>query len=625
MSPSDLRYVDAATTRLADGPASFPDTRHPIGPGIDDRDGAQSLLASPHLLREFRASGRLSEPHMLDILATRLGTQRVPLTILPPDPALEGLVDPRRCLRHAMVPWRRDGDTLLIATASPDTALGLQAILPDLGPVRPVLALRDEVQQHVAARHRPFLRDAMATRVPIGESCRSWRPATPERGTVFAVCLLLATMALILAPQAVFGLLLAWAMMTLVIAMTLKTAAAVAHLSSGRGVAPRSQRIADLPSISILVPLYRERDIAERLVRRLERLDYPRGRLEIVLALEETDGSTADALRDAALPPWMRVVTVPDGAPRTKPRALNYALDFCEGDIVGIYDAEDAPDPDQLLRVAARFRDAPPDVACLQGVLDYYNARQNWLSRCFTIEYATWFRLVLPGMGRLGLALPLGGTTLFVRRDVLEQVGAWDSHNVTEDADLGFRLARHGWRTEVIATTTGEEASCRTVPWIRQRSRWLKGYIVTYMVHVRRPGVLWRQLGPRRFLGFHAHFVTALSQFVLAPLLWSFWLIPLGLPHPMQGYLPHGMLIAAALLFLLSEVVSLALGAIATRGAGHRHLWPYLPTMHLYYPLGCAAAYKALYELVVCPFYWDKTAHGLSLPDRRRRRRRRAA
>ena len=255
----------------------------------------------------------------------------------------------------------------------------------------------------------------------------------------------------------------------------------------------------------------------------------------------------------------------------------------------------------------------PPDVVCLQGFLDYYNPRQNWLARCFTMEYATWFRVMMPGLARLGFAIPLGGTTLFFRRTALEQLGGWDAHNVTEDADLGFRLARHGYRTEMIGTTTGEEANCRLWPWVKQRSRWLKGYMVTYLVHMRDPVMLCRQMGLWKFIGMQTHFITALSQFFLAPFLWSFWLILLGLPHPLVGVVDPFWLRTAAYLFLTVEAIGLVAALIAVSGPAHRHLAFWVPSLHFYFPLGVIAAYKALYELIFAPFYWDKTQHGVSL------------
>ena len=247
----------------------------------------------------------------------------------------------------------------------------------------------------------------------------------------------------------------------------------------------------------------------------------------------------------------------------------------------------------------------------MQGVLDYYNPGTNWLSRCFTIEYAAWFRLILPGFEKLGLAVPLGGTTLFFRRDILEELGGWDAHNVTEDADLGIRLARHGYRTELLDTITLEEANCRVLPWIRQRSRWLKGYAMTYAVHMRDPLLLWRQLGAWRFFGFQVLFLGTLIQFLLAPILWSFWLMLFGLGHPLAEALPGSALIAIAALFLVAEVTNLAINLSALGARDHRFLRPWTISLHFYFPLAAFAAYKGCWEMILSPFYWDKTAHGV--------------
>ena len=199
----------------------------------------------------------------------------------------------------------------------------------------------------------------------------------------------------------------------------------------------------------------------------------------------------------------------------------------------------------------------------------------------------------------------------FFRRDAIEELGGWDAHNVTEDADLGIRLARHGYRTELLHTVTEEEANCHFWPWIKQRSRWLKGYAMTYAMHMQKPGKLWRDLGPWRFFGVQALFLGALSQFVLAPFLWSFWMFPLGLPHPMRGIFSHDVLVVLGAIFLFSEVVTVAIGMVATSTSKHKWLWPWVPTLHLYYPLATLAALKGLWEMVTKPYYWDKTAHGI--------------
>jgi len=254
-----------------------------------------------------------------------------------------------------------------------------------------------------------------------------------------------------IAPVTLLSVLSIVAVVLLVLTCTIKTAAAL--VATGPDAVPVIAEGTVLPVITLLIPLYRERAIADHLLTRLEALDYPRERLDVCLVLEDDDATTRAALNRTHLLTWMRPIVVPQGTLRTKPRALNYALDFARGSIVGIYDAEDAPDPDQLRIVAATFATAPPNVACLQGVLDYYNSSANWLTRCFTIEYASWFRVVLPGYARMGLVVPLGGTTLFFRRDILEQLGGWDAHNVTEDADLGLRLVRAGYRTCLLYTS----------------------------------------------------------------------------------------------------------------------------------------------------------------------------
>jgi cellulose synthase/poly-beta-1,6-N-acetylglucosamine synthase-like glycosyltransferase len=365
-----------------------------------------------------------------------------------------------------------------------------------------------------------------------------------------------------------------------------------------------------LPTVSVMVALFQEGNIAPRLIRRLDRLDYPRDLLDILLVVEEKDRLTREALAAVDLPPWMRIVVVPDGPLKTKPRALNFGLDLCRGSIIGVYDAEDAPEPSQIRKVVERFYQRGADVACLQGVLDFYNPHTNWLSRCFTIEYASWFRIILPGLQKLGLAIPLGGTTLFFRRVALEELGGWDAHNVTEDADLGMRLARHGYRAEILDTVTEEEANCRALPWIRQRSRWLKGYMMTWAVHMRDPALLWRQLGPRKFIGFQILFLCTLSQFLLAPVLWSFWLVPLGIPHPLAEALPPAVMMGLIGLYLLTEVINITMNIMGLRMTKHRMSLLWVPSLHFYFPLGALASYKAAWEMVTKPFYWDKTSHG---------------
>jgi len=570
--------------------------------------------------RILAAEGLVVEEDLLQAHARRLRAKRLDAAQVQDAPVCEVPVDPRLMLKHRFVPLQDATDRPLLASPDLDHLRDITANLPqEIAEAPRVLAPQTAVQNRVATHHATQLAALAQSRVAATESCRNWTGQGGRRlarvlGGVTALCAVTAFY-----PTAMFGLLVGWAVVTLLAALVLKAAAFVARVSDAGTQTPPGSAAPDvavtLPRVSILVPLFREREILHALIARLTRLTYPKCLLDVVLLLEEEDDLTQAALAGIDLPPWIRPVLVPDGAPRTKPRAMNYGLDFCEGEIIGILDAEDAPDPDQITVVARRFAERPREVACLQGVLDYYNPRQNWLARCFTIEYAAWFRMILPGMARLGLAIPLGGTTLYFRRDVLEELGGWDAHNVTEDADLGFRLARHGYRTEMLDTVTEEEANCRLWPWIKQRSRWLKGYMVTYLVHMRRPATLYRQLGAWKFWGFQAHFLAAVSQVVLAPVLWSFWLVLLGLPHPLEQVLPHDVLLGAATMFLMLEMMNIGIYAASVATSRHKGLIAWAPTMHLYAPLGAIAAYKALYELVFKPFFWDKTQHGLSLGE----------
>ena len=570
------------------------------------------------------AHGFVTRADLYAALALQYNTSIADLKADPPDVRLIDALGAEFCIHNAVLPWKRVGGATVMICSRPDEFEALKTRLPaNFGRVHLAIAPEEDLQAAlIAARHRSLAKRA-ETRVADHESCRTW-----DRGPVgrLAVGLLVGIIALFLAaPVAGFALLTAWAVLTLVLNAAIRAVAAYHYLRrpqpaetaqpADSNVEFLSRRrkggMRKLPTVSIMVPLFHETEIARRLVKRLSAISYPRELLDICLVVEEDDTLTQDTIARSDLPRWMRQIIVPRGAVKTKPRALNFALDFCRGTIIGVYDAEDAPDPDQIHKVAKRFAEAGPEVACLQGILDFYNARTNWLSRCFTVEYAAWFRIVLPGLEKIGFAVPLGGTTLFFRREALEELGGWDAHNVTEDADLGIRLARHGYKTELIKTVTQEEANCRVWPWVKQRSRWIKGYAMTWGVAMRDPGALLRELGWWKFIGVQILFAGTLSQFVLAPVLWTFWALPLGLPHPLVGVMPMGMFLGLGAVFLMSEILNIAVGVLAVSGERHRWLRWWVPSLHFYYPLASLAALKGLGEILHKPFYWDKTVHGI--------------
>ena len=552
------------------------------------------------------ARGAIDENTYYQRLAAHSGCGVVDLLQLP-DARLIDRLGAAICLRHKIIPWRTVGEATVIVAAYPDEFAQIRAQVTEVfGRLILAIAPPRQIEATLLALRGNSLVSRAETCVADADSCRGFRAET-LRGPIFLAVLLLLVAAL-LAPVSTLTTLTGLAVLCMFAFSVLKLAA----WNTPKPALPEHPPpTADLPRVSVMVALYRESDIAPRLVKRLGTLDYPRDLLEVLLVVEADDDQTRAALSAAALPPWMRVVSVPRGRVKTKPRALNYALDHCRGTIIGVYDAEDAPEPDQIRRVVSQFAVGPPDLACVQGMLDFYNPRTNWLSRCFTVEYAAWFRQFLPGLERLGLVVPLGGTTLFFRRSHLEQVGRWDAHNVTEDADLGLRLARPGLRTEVIPTVTYEEANCRAIPWIKQRSRWSKGFMMTWLTHMRMPRRLWRDLGPKRFMGVQVLLLGSVLQTLLAPLLWSFWLIPFGLTHPVASALgPQGFAVLYSTFFATTALTLLfdAAGLRKTRH-GLSPLW--VPSLIAYHMLATLAAYKALWELLTKPFYWDKTSHGL--------------
>ena len=376
--------------------------------------------------------------------------------------------------------------------------------------------------------------------------------------------------------------------------------------------ADASPRIPDaaLPRYTVIVPLFREAHMIPSLVSALSASDYPHDKLDIVFACEAVDPDTCAAAKAASIGMFRTVVVppaVPGGEPQTKPRALNAVLAVSDSELVTIYDAEDRPHPGQL-RAAAQAFAAHPDWVALQAPLDYFNTGDGWIARQFGLEYAGLFHVQLPALDRLGLPFPLGGTSNHMRRAELEAVGGWDPYNVTEDADLAFRLAgadRHrriGW----IAPPTQEEACARFRPWFNQRSRWLKGYIQTWLVHMNAPLVGgWRRaLMLQLTLG-----VTLLSVLFYAPVMLSFglWALAnrLGV---VEAPLPPIYLGALG----FSLLCGMAVGALGAVRADKPELLSSVLSMPLYWLMLFPPLVQAIWELRVRPFHWHKTEHGVT-------------
>jgi len=393
----------------------------------------------------------------------------------------------------------------------------------------------------------------------------------------------------------------------------------------GRRMARSSGRGAEdyLPVYTILVPLHREAKILPVLLEHLCRIDYPVEKLEILLLIEADDDETQVALRGCPLPSHIRPTMMPPGQPRTKPRALNVGLHQSHGKYIVIYDAEDRPEPDQLRRAVAAFRASPPEMVGLQARLSFYNRYQSLLTRMFSVEYAVLFDQLLPGLAQSAdsprsVFVPLGGTSNHFRVDVLKTVGGWDPFNVTEDCDLGMRLSRADLVVGLLDSVTWEEAVTQIKPWIRQRSRWIKGFLQTYLVHMREPLLLWKQIGTRPFVDFQMLVGGSCVVLLLNPLMWALTLVYIASKGTAVGtyiesIFPSPLYYPALLSMVFGNFLFFYGNAYVCVRHNLLDLTRYTLLTPLYWVLMSIGAWAGLLSLVRNPFYWAKTDHGVSL------------
>ncbi len=368
---------------------------------------------------------------------------------------------------------------------------------------------------------------------------------------------------------------------------------------------------ASYPVYSVLVPLYRESEVVPELVAALDKIVWPRSKLEIKIICEADDEATLSALAAVPLKPWVEVVAVPACLPRTKPKALNFAAQLISGDFIAVYDAEDRPHPYQMVEAWQRFHGECANLACLQAPLVVTNIMQSGIARMFGFEYAALFRGILPWLAKKNLVLPLGGTSNHFRKSSLQNIGYWDPYNVTEDADIGLRLCRAGYRVSTITRPTYEDGPAQLDTWIKQRTRWFKGWLQTWLVHNRSPLLLMRQLGIGSFIMSQILFAGLLVSALAHPLL-LYTVIDLTVKI-LSGSLENS--IEATLLIVDTTNIALGYGAFLMLGyrslitaERHRFHGVILATP-LYWMAMSIAAWRAVHQLVRKPFYWEKTPH----------------
>ncbi len=372
-------------------------------------------------------------------------------------------------------------------------------------------------------------------------------------------------------------------------------------------------RDVDLPPYTVLVPVYKEPEVVHHLIAGLKKIDYPQHLLDVMLLLEEDDVMTLEAAKAARPPANWRFIVVPNRQPRTKPKACNYGLKFARGEYLVIYDAEDIPEPTQLKMAIVAFRKSPSNYVCFQAALNYFNAEENFLTRMFTLEYSYWFDYLIPGLDRLRLPIPLGGTSNHFDVAKLRKLGGWDPFNTTEDADLGIRASAEDYRVGFINSTTFEEANNELKNWVRQRSRWVKGYMQTFLVYWRSPVRLIRTIGWKNFFAFNLFIGGTPLTFLAAPPLYFiffFWFVTRS--RSVELLFPDVVLYLALLNLLIGNFLGIYLNMIAVYHRKTYSLLPFALLNPFYWLLHSIAAYKALWQLFTRPFYWEKTNHGIS-------------
>jgi glycosyltransferase XagB len=558
-----------------------------------------------------------------NVLARHFRLDFINLIDQPADDSLFESHDYGTYAQYLFLPWKREKGVLWIATADP-TSPELQRRWGSQSGIRFVITSKFDIiweLQRIAGS--TFSRNAVFQLAECDPEHSASVVITPGQKRTLWIILLATIASLLVFPvTAAIGLnaiLSFWMLLSFTFRTFLCWMSCADHI--GMSISKEDVEAlhdADLPIYTIFVPMYKEPTVLPILAAALRRLEYPRSKLDIKLVLEENDLETIQAAKDLALEATFEIIRVPSSVPKTKPKACNYALRLARGKYLTIYDAEDKPEPDQLKKVVAAFQKLGAKTACIQARLNYFNADENWLTRMFTLEYSLWFDMFLPALDQLRVPIPLGGTSNHFDLEKLREVGAWDPFNVTEDADLGLRFASLGYHVGVVNSVTYEEANSQLGNWLRQRSRWIKGYIQTWLVNMRHPVTLYERVGFKGFCSLQlfvgGSIVSTLAYpFMVVPfLIWVF-------SHTiyLNQFFPRPVLMVSTLNLIVGNSCLIYLSMLAVAKRQNYKLLPYALTVPGYWLIQSIAAYKGLWQLITRPFYWEKTVHGISKFTRR--------
>ena len=599
-----------------------------LGAGLIDRHQLEAALVvqrrtGSRLGEVLLHAGAVKERELTRALATQLGVPDLDVSDFEPEPAAVALVPEHVARRHRFVPLAVRNEALFVAIADPfdDNALAALAEHTDL-PVRAIMTSRIAMEQLRQRLHsEAYVETAVAGLVNRSPEESAHRVLSTAQKVVFSLVGLALVAAFALWPVTTLIVVNAVSVLFYAAFSGYKLWLALHALRSDLELPVSDEEVAalderDLPVYTILVPLYREAGVVGKLTSAIAALDYPRAKLDVKLIVEDDDDETIEALRSMFLPGHFRLVVVPNAQPKTKPKACNYGLLQAEGKYVVIYDAEDLPAPDQLKKVVAAFAKAEERIVCIQCKLNYYNRDQNLLTRWFTSEYSNWFDLLMPGLDAADAPIPLGGTSNHFVADKLVELGAWDPFNVTEDADLGIRLHKFGYKTAIVDSTTLEEANSELYNWLRQRSRWVKGYVQTWLVHMRHPVRLWRQVGGKSWWSFQFMVAGTFFSFLINPFYWALTTIwGLTQANVIRSLFPGWVYFPAAIGLLIGNFVFTYVNVAGALRRGYFDLVRSALVSPLYWALMSAGAWKGVLQLLYRPFYWEKTVHGLADVD----------
>ncbi|MDP9935959.1 cellulose synthase/poly-beta-1,6-N-acetylglucosamine synthase-like glycosyltransferase [Paenarthrobacter nicotinovorans] len=604
-----------------------------------DRAASEGGLLGRHLILE----AGLDRRRIYEVLARQWDAPLVDLVAEPTDDGLMEQLNFGELGEPQWLPWRFDDGVLTVATAvAPSERIAAEAAAKFGATDVEFRTTTDwDINQSIQRSFRRHLLYESAERLAEERPGESARIALTPWQRYLPVVLVAAIMVgFVISPLTAVIVLLTGANVVFLISIAFKSLASLRRPfdklheaavvrarnreRARRGLPPvAAERIPDseLPVYTILVPVFREANIIDKLLTNLGQLDYPRSKLDVLVLLEEDDAETIAAAKASRPPEYVRILIVPRGEPQTKPRACNYGLTFARGEYVVIYDAEDRPDPGQLRASIAAFKQDEFErqhlnpnrkpLICVQAALNYFNADQNVLTRMFTIEYTHWFDSMLPGLDNSGIPLPLGGTSNHFVTALLKEVGAWDPWNVTEDADLGLRAAVDGYRVGVINSTTWEEACSQVPAWIKQRTRWIKGYMITSAVNTRNSLRYMKSTGAAGTIGFLGLILGTPLAFLAYPLVVGFTVVTY-IGYDIVGLvLPEWLLAGGVVSMLFGNAMMIIVSGVTTL---HRHGWRiaiFALLNPFYWVLHSVAAWRAAWQMLTSPHKWEKTPHGL--------------